>query len=260
MYLPAICLPRGMGSPLIFEPMPRYYPNTRFSDCWSSVGNVTFYHRDGKCYWRKKSTLKFAGTPAQLSTLEVHRRALAAWRSLDHQVQLDWNGFAARVHPRRPPFGTHGCITGHNLFISAYHGFCTLGDEHIPAPVEYGPFPDFILGFVSAVPDGSAGLRIRCRLVMPGCSNPGRYAILGKIQLTRAGAGCNPGLMKNVLADVAFTTGAGPGLAEFFIHDYRTFCGLDSDRYSLHMRYLLIDRDTGYRCHWKKLTAVFSII
>ena len=34
--------------------MPRFYPNSQFSDCWSSVGNVTYYHRNGICYFRSK--------------------------------------------------------------------------------------------------------------------------------------------------------------------------------------------------------------
>ena len=35
--------------------MPRFYPNIQFSDCWSSVGDITYYHRNGICYFRSKA-------------------------------------------------------------------------------------------------------------------------------------------------------------------------------------------------------------
>lgn len=249
-----------MGSPLIFEPMPRYYPNTRFSDCWTSVGNVTFYHRDGKCFWRSRSSLAFAGTPAQLSALEVHRRALAAWRSLDHGTQLEWNGCAVPVGSRRPPFGTPGGISGHNLFVSAYHGFCTLGREHVPVPAPYGPFPDFRLSFLSSGKCGETGLAVRCRLELSGCADPGRYAVLGKVQLARAGTGCNPGRMRNVLGVDCAGDGGPQGTVVFVIGDCTAFAGFAADRYTMHMRYMLIDRVTGYRCLYRKLSVTFSHI
>ena len=56
--------------------MPIYHPNTRFSDCWGSAGDVTFYHRDGVCYWRSRDRHSFGGTSAQFKALDVHRRAL----------------------------------------------------------------------------------------------------------------------------------------------------------------------------------------
>ena len=74
--------------------MPKYFPNTRFSDCWSSMGNITFYHRDGQCYYKKKPAYKFPGTPLQLLKVNLHQRALAAWRTLDHKIQLQWNDYA----------------------------------------------------------------------------------------------------------------------------------------------------------------------
>ena len=46
--------------------MPRFVPDTLFSDCWSSVGNVTYYHRNGVCYFRSKAYSEFAGTAEQL--------------------------------------------------------------------------------------------------------------------------------------------------------------------------------------------------
>ena len=72
--------------PLVLQSMPRYFPNSRISDCWGSAGDVTFYHRDGVCFYRKKPVMEFAGTPGQLEQAGIHQRALEAWRGLDHAV------------------------------------------------------------------------------------------------------------------------------------------------------------------------------
>ena len=113
--------------------MPAYNPSILISDCYGSAGSITFYHRDGKCRWRSKSTLSFAATPRQSATLDVHRRALAAWRTIPDTEKERWHDIAKNVPPHRPPFGSGGHISGHNLFVSAYHGFVTLGDEQILA-------------------------------------------------------------------------------------------------------------------------------
>ena len=58
--------------------MPRFKPSILISDCWGSVGDLTFYHMGGRCYYKKKSRCEFPGTDAQNSQFDVHRRALAA--------------------------------------------------------------------------------------------------------------------------------------------------------------------------------------
>ena len=181
--------------------MPAYDPSILISDCYGSAGSVTFYHRDGKCRWRRRSSLSFAGTPAQCAALSVHRRALAAWRTIPDTEKERWHDIAKNVQPHRSPFGSGGHISGHNLFVSAYHGFVTLGDEHIPQPVEYCPFPVFAAEFVSASVANSSDQRILLRLSMPLEKEPERYALLCKVQLTEAGKGCNPGKMRNFLAE-----------------------------------------------------------
>ena len=110
---------------------------------------------------------------------------------------------------------------------------------------------------------------------MSVADNSGRYALLCKVQLTEAGKGCNPGRMRNFLAeDVTDTVPAGMstealhGLSKTVevrsvavtIPDYRTFLGIVPDSYSLHIRYMLIDRDTGYRSRYQKLSAVIGTI
>lgn len=240
--------------------MPRYYPNSLISDCWSSIGNITFYHRDGLCYWRKKSTLQFVGSSAQLKALDVHRRALRAWSGLSHETQLEWNHLAKDVSAHKPPFIGHNSITGHNLFVSAYHGFCTLGNEHTPEPKVYEPFPDFFLEFVTVEVINSIDMVVKFRLTIIGSKVPSRYAVLGKVQLQEAGRGCNPGKMKNVLSVSSGNFIDGSTDITFTIPNYVSFCGFELTSYSLHLRYLLIDTYTGYRNNYKSLSCLLNLI
>ena len=255
--------------------MPAYNPNLLISDCYGSAGSITFYHRNGKCRWRSKSTLSFAATPGQSAALDVHRRALAAWRTIPDTEKEKWHDIARNVPPHRPPFGCGGHISGHNLFASAYHGFHTIGNEHIPEPVEFRPFPEFTAGFMGAETVNASDLRIALKLSMPEANNPTRYALLCKVQLTEAGKGCNPGRMRNFLAEdvtetvpAVMSTEAVPELSKTLevktvavtITDYRTLSGTVQDSYSLHIRYMLIDRETGYRSRYQKLSAVIGTI
>ena len=149
-------------------------------------------------------------------------------------------------------------------FVSAYHGFVTLGDEHIPQPVEYCPFPVFAAEFVSASVANSSDQRILLRLSMPLEKEPERYALLCKVQLTEAGKGCNPGKMRNFLAEEVteddIATGSCPSRPVALTIPVRTaFPGVSAATYSLHLRYMLIDRLTGYRSQYQKLSTVINI-
>ena len=104
-----------------------FHPSVLASDVFGSAGDVTAVHRDGKVYLRKRKVGAGTLSPAQLEHLEVHRRALAAWRGLDHETQLVWNEYAREVEPHRPPFDHSSWISGQNLFVSAYHGFIRWG-------------------------------------------------------------------------------------------------------------------------------------
>ena len=255
--------------------MPAYNPNLLISDCYGSAGSITFYHRDGKCRWRSKSTLSFAATPKQSAALDVHRRALAAWRTIPDSEKEQWHKIARNVPPHRPPFGSGGHISGHNLFVSAYHGSHTLGNEHIPEPVKFHPFPVFAAEFVRVEAVNDSDLRIYLKLSMSLADNPAGYALLCKAQLAEAGMGCNPGKMRNFLAEDA--PGSVPadmpsetpqeltGTVEvrtvaITIPDYVAFAGMQCGGYSLHIRYMLIDRETGYRSRHQKLSAVIGTI
>ncbi len=235
--------------------MPRFYPNQLISDCWSSMGNVTFYHRNGMCYWKTKPQPVFPGTAAQLQQLDVHRRALAAWRGVSDEKKSLWRSFARSVLSHRPPYTMDHHITGHNLFVSAYHGFAVLGREHVPEPKAFVDFPVFDLTFVRVEKIEERGLRLIYDLTASEDYSVGRFAVLGKIQLNNAGGGFNSGKMKNVLASSVVMKEQGKFEVEFVIDDYRNFCGIDSTSYSVHMKYLLIDKERGYRSNAKKVSA-----
>ena len=231
--------------------MPRYNPNTRFSDCWSSVGEVTFYHRDGVCYWKKRAHPEFPGTMGQMEAQSVHLRALQAWRTLSPAVQEQWNSLAVEVPSHRPPFRKDHHITGHNLFVSAYHGFAQLGNEHIPVPHAYESFPVFTCEFSSAASAGE-DLILRFRVRFFDDVTPSRYRLAVRLQLTRPGAGRQPGFLRSFIAQETCTS--SDCVVDVVVPGYKDIWNLDLDAYQVHCRYLLLDATTGYRCNFKKMS------
>lgn len=230
--------------------MPKYIPNTQFSDCWSSVGNVTFYHRNGICYFRSKAYSDFAGTAEQMERAELHKRAIKAWQGLPHGTQMIWRKMARGVVSHRPPFGQKNSISGYNLFVSAYHGFAQLGNEHIPEPVMFEPFPIFSMDYLDCSTADGGQLRLRFRLTLCGAGEPGRYRVLGKFQIGEPGCGRNPGLMRNYLSESV--PSAECSVVEFLAPD--SVPALEIKQ--LHLKYLLLDCKTGYRSQYHSLSDI----
>ena len=223
--------------------MPKFTPNAIIKDCWSSIGNITFYHRNGQCYWKRKARPVFRGTPAQLDQQQVHLRAIAAWQHLDHSVQLQWNELAKSVPSHRPPYNEQHHISGFNLFVSAYHGFAQLGREHVPVPQPYPLFPISHLQLLQMVSGGSSGfVFLRCRLTLQNTDNTARWHVSAKIQLAALGVGCDPGKMRTYL-------GISDTENEIVFNVPRQ----DTEDYQVHLRYQLIDDITGYRNNWHKV-------
>lgn len=142
------------------------------------------------------------------------------------------------MEPHRPPFDHLARISGNNLFISAYHGFATLGREHVPTPVPFEAFPTFLVSILG-VSVAAGTLQIRWKLEMEDCA--GRYLLLTKVQLGRPVRGWNTGAMRNYLVegtanDVAVITS---------IPDYVSVSGLDLPSYQVHARCILLDTRTG---------------
>ena len=237
--------------------MPRFVPSVLIADCWGSVGDLTFYHVDGRCYYKKKSQCEFKGTAGQLEQLEVHRRALAAWRTVPQELQKVWHEYGKGALSHKPPFDGTSHISGQNLFVSAYHGFYTLGNEHTPEPQPFAKFPIDALEFVSCVRPNSDDLLLRFRLTFENCPSPECYHLLLKLQLTNPGRGKKPGKMRNFLALAPCS--AGDSTAEVLIKDYRGIWDLDLPEYTAHCKYVLLDRQTGYRNIHTPLKFSFSV-
>ncbi len=238
--------------------MPLFVANNLFSDCWSSVGDVTFFHIDGRCYWKRKPQPVFPRTAAQLRSLDVHRRALEAWRGVSDEDKRLWNGYAMEVPAHRPPFDGLSHISGYNLFVSAYHGFARLGCERVPEPMAFVGFPAFGVDVVSAsVADGR--MDIVCALSIPNCADSERYRLLTKLQLVRPGRSYHSGKMRTYLAEEIGFDENGRRLVRFTVPDYMDVFGLDLREYGVHFRMGLIDEVSGYRSQYQKLSAVVSI-
>ena len=236
--------------------MPKYNPNTRFSDCWSSVGEVTFYHRDGVCYWKKRAHPEFPGTMGQMEAQSVHLRALQAWRTLSPAVQEQWNTLSVEVPSHRPPFRKDHHITGHNLFVSAYHGFAQLGNEHIPVPQAFDSFPVFTCEYSSSLVMGE-DLLLRFRVRLYDNVVPSRYRLAVRLQLTRPGAGRQPGYLRSFIAQENCTS--SDCIVDVIIPGFKDIWDLDLDSYQVHCRHLLLDAITGYRCNFKKSSFLMDL-
>ena len=227
-------------------------PSLFITDAYGSAGDVTAYHRGGKCFLRKRITSTPVGGGVSQSTSAVHLRALQAWRSLPHDEQLRWAPLAEIVEPHRPPFDHKARISGNNLFISAYHGFATLGREHIPSPLPFEAFPAFRVVILGASAIGRV-LEIRIQLDVDG--RPARYRLLAKLQLTKPGAGRDPGKLRNYLA----VGTAGDQVVTVSISDYMSVSGMDLPAYQVHARFILLDTETGYRSQFLPVSDLVEL-
>ena len=230
------------------------YTSVLFADMYGSAGEVTAYHQDGKCRFRKRSRCAFSNTVGQSASLSVHRRALAAWESLDQHTQNQWQSMAVGVEPHRPPFDHKAWISGYNLFVSAYHGFATLGVEHVPEPRAFERFPAFKVEVAGARSQGSS-LFLQAAISFDLCDDPGRYHLLAKLQLAAPGRGLKPGLLRNFLA--ASPCSQQPVTIE--ISDYRDCWGLDLQEYQVHARFVMLDRITGYRSQYQQQSFLVDL-
>lgn len=237
--------------------MPRFVPSVLIADCWGSVGDLTFYHQNGKCYYKNKPKCEFPGTPGQLEQQDLHKRALASWREVPHEIQKVWNECGKGALSHRPPYDGTSHISGYNLFVSAYHGFATLGHEHQPEPHAVEAFPIDAVDFLSSILVNNTDLQLRFKVTFEDCPTPERYQLLMKIQLTKPGGGKNPGKMRNFLA--VAPCNSGDSTAVVLIPHYRDIWDLDLNQYQVHCRYVLLDRKTGYRNIHTPLSFLISL-
>ena len=232
--------------------MPKYIPNSLFSDCYASVGNITFFHKDGECYFKTKANPNFPATHGQQVQLSIHHRGIQEWKNLSHDEQIEWNALARTVRSKRPPFNTSSHISGYNLFMSAYHGLACIGNEHIPEPQPIPNVPIIHLEIASATVINEKDLQISFRII--GDTLPENFRIIGKLQLTAPGFKSHRGKFRNHIGLMTDNVHVS-----FLMHDYKSVSGHDQKEYQVHLRYFLIDADSGHRSKEHSLSASTSI-
>ena len=232
--------------------MPKYIPNALFSDCYASVGNITFFHKDGECFFKTKARPAFPGTAGQQVQLSIHQRGIREWKNLDHNEQLEWNALAKSVKSKRLPAEPSCHISGYNLFMSAYHGLACIGDERVPEPQPLPAFPIVCLDLTSATLINNIDLQLTFRITTGYISDT--LIIIAKIQLSAPALSSHKGKLRNYIG-----TRTNDDHVSFIIPDYRTVSGLDLKEYQVHARYLLIDSKSGHRSIEQILSVRISI-
>ena len=199
-------------------------PSILLSDAYGSAGEVTYYHRNGRCYTRRRVKPQYPGTPAQLEHLAIHRRAIAAWASLDSEVQKLWNSYETTAESHRPPYDHKSHISGNNLFMSAYHGFALMGDEHTPVAHPFQMPPSFWATFDSATVE--AGTM--------------RLAVDAHVS-------------RRFLAE-----GDCSQRMTITIPEYTEIWNLGGERFQIQAMCILLDSETGFRSQYQRSTAVIE--
>ncbi len=105
-----------------------------------------------------------------------------------------------------------------------------LGNEHIPVPGPFEPFPIFSLDFVNCGKSGDSDITLRFRLALCWTEDFSRYRVLCKVQLAEPGLGRNPGKMRNFLSPSV--PSAAVSEIAVTIKDYKSVWGLSLDTYS----------------------------
>ena len=233
--------------------MPLYRPSILLSDAYGSAGSVTFYHRNGRCYTRRRVKASYPGTPAQLEHLAIHRRAMAAWASLDCDTQLKWIGYETTAEPHRPPFDHKAYISGNNLFVSAYHGFALMGNEHTPEPNPFENLPPFAMAFQSAMVVEN-DLQILARASIGEQEHPERYCIYVRLSLSAPRTGYSMRGMRGFLAE-----GNGSGFVTITVPSYQNYWNIELPEYQIHSQCILLDRETGFRSQYQRHSAIIPV-
>ena len=187
----------------------------------------------------------------------MHLRALESWRQLLPAEQKEWNASAVGVVSHRPPFDGKSGISGHNLFVSAYHGFASLGSEHVPLPLPWEAFPPYALESVAGAMVEEGMLMLDFNVWLDENAEQDRYQVLARLQLTKPGGGRDPGKMRSFLSLIPCS--GGQCTIGFAIPDYIAMWGLDLPEYTVHVKHVLLDRKSGYRNQYRQQSFDFNL-
>ena len=166
-----------------------------------------------------------------------------------------WHEYGKGAEPHKPPFDGKAHISGQNLFVSAYHGFATLGNEHTPAPMPFEKFPPYAIELMDGTRNAGR-LVIPVKVTIAEGLDAGRYRLLAKLQLTKPGKGKHPGLLRNFLANAQ----CGSEEVKIIVPDYVGIWRLDLDEYQVHGLFVLLDAVTDYRSQEQPYSTIVKAI
>ena len=242
---------------MLFVMATQFKPSILVSDVFGSAGDVTAVHRGGKTFLRKKAHVGRTPTPAQASHLEVHRRALAAWRTVPQEIQEVWNTYGAEVEPHRPPFDHLAWISGQNLFVSAYHGFYTLGREHVPEPIPFESFPPFVPQALGAS-DIEGALELRFFVSGLDLVDGARYWLYGTFQVMWPGKGKDSRISKRTVLATGPSAGSSVTMrVPDWLDVWPEVEGLPVIQ--IMGNFVLLDEVTGYRSQKSEYRLMFYL-
>ena len=176
---------------------------------------------------------------------------MAAWASLDRNTQLKWIEYETTAEPHRPPFDHKAHISGNNLFVSAYHGFALMGNEHTPEPQPF-QMPPFVVTFDRAVVENDV-LKLTVDAHVSPDGNPGRYRLYSRLRLTSPGKGYGVRGVKGYLA-----AGDCSGQLTITIPRYTEIWNLTEERFQIQAMSILLDSETGFRSQYQRTTAIIE--
>lgn len=195
----------------------------------------------------------YPGTPAQQEHSAIHRRAMAAWASLDSDVQKLWNSYETTAESHRPPYDHKSHISGNNLFMSAYHGFALMGDEHTLVAQPFLMPPPFLVTFERvSVEAGTLCLVVDAHVSQ--YAQPERYRLYARLRLTDPGRGYGVRGMRGFLAE-----GDCSQKMSITIPGYTEIWNLGGERFQIQAMCILLDSETGFRSQYQRIIAVLSL-
>lgn len=178
---------------------------------------------------------------------------MAAWASLDRDTQLKWIEYETTAEPHRPPFDHKAHISGNNLFVSAYHGFSLMGNEHTPEPNPFEKLPPFAVVFQSAIVVDN-NLQILARASIGEHDYPERYCIYVRLSISAPDTGYSLRGMRGFLAE-----GNGSGFVTITVPSYQNYWNIESPERQIHSRCILLNKETGFRSQYQRHSAIIPV-
>jgi hypothetical protein len=141
--------------------------------------------------------------------------------------------------------------------VSAYHGFYTLGSEHVPSPVPFESFPPFAVEVVSAALAGD-DLLLKVSVVGLEYVSASRFWLYGRVQLTAIGKGASSRVPRKSVLSLE-SCASSP--VELVVPDWRSLWPelVEEGCYQVHGSFVLLDAVTGYRSQRRRWSFKVSL-